>query len=321
MHADELRAAGVPVVRFGVRSLASPTFVAEGLRLVRYINRESIALVHAFDVPMNVFAVPWASATGRPVVVSSQRAYRGLTPGLYEHLLRLTDYMVDATVVNCEAMRRHLIEDERIPHRNVYLCYNGIDLETFSPGGREKPEEFAGASLVIGVVCGLRPEKGLATLVEAFARLGRRAGTKLAIVGSGACLEDLKQRARELGAAEDVIFVPTALDVPRMLRGIDIFVLPSLSEALSNSLMEAMACGCAAVASRVGGNPELVAEGDTGLLFDPGDAAGLAAALQRLVADEALRQRLAARGQRSIRERFPLEAAARRMGDIYGKLL
>jgi glycosyltransferase involved in cell wall biosynthesis len=97
----------------------------------------------------------------------------------------------------------------------------------------------------------------------------------------------------------------------------DIFVLPSLSEALSNSLMEAMACGCCAVASEVGGNPELVEHGQTGLLFPAGDSLALAAALESLLDSPALRHRLAGAGAGFIREGFSSQAAARRMGRIY----
>jgi len=102
---------------------------------------------------------------------------------------------------------------------------------------------------------------------------------------------------------------------------IDIFVLPSLSEALSNALMEAMACGCAVVASNVGGNPELVRDGETGLLFNPGDASTLAAALQILIENESLRGRLAARGTELVRENFSIHSSAQRMSEIYTDLI
>jgi len=98
-------------------------------------------------------------------------------------------------------------------------------------------------------------------------------------------------------------------------------VLPSRSEAFSNSLMEAMACGCAVAASRVGGNPELVEHGKTGLLFEPGDAAGLAALLGTLLDRRESRLRMGEAAARRIRERFSLAASARRMEEIYGSLL
>lgn len=325
IRADELRAAGVPVISLPIRTLAAVETIRQGLRLRDYIRRERIGLVHSFDVPMNIFGVPFASLARRAAVLSSQRAHRELTPGLYRFLLRATDRMVDGIVVNCDFMRRHLVEDEGVDPGRIRLCYNGIDLTQFHPGdvgGGGRPPEFGVASLVIGVVCGLRKEKGLSTLIEAFARVhAERPGTKLVIIGSGICLEELQGQAAALGAGDKTIFVPETRDVPRLLRGIDIFVLPSLSEALSNSLMEAMAAGCCAVASRVGGNPELIAHGETGLLFDKADAAGLAGCLRQVMLDDAMRERLATAGRRRIAADFTLEASAKRMGTIYEEFL
>ena len=101
----------------------------------------------------------------------------------------------------------------------------------------------------------------------------------------------------------------------------DIFVLPSLSEALSNSLMEAMACGCCAIASDTGGNPELVRDGETGLLFPTGDITSLAARLDCMLANRDTRRCLASHGAQFMREHFSREAAARRMGEIYTSYL
>jgi glycosyltransferase involved in cell wall biosynthesis len=178
------------------------------------------------------------------------------------------------------------------------------------------------ASLVVGVVCVLRPEKALETLLDAFAEVrGIEPGMKLAIVGSGPCLPDLQERARALGILGQCVFEPATPHVAEWLAGIDIFVLPSVSEALSNSLMEAMACGCTVAASRVGGNPELVVEGETGMLFEPRDAAGLAQTLRLLIREPALRKELGRNAAGAIAGRFSLAASARRMGEIYTALL
>jgi len=98
-------------------------------------------------------------------------------------------------------------------------------------------------------------------------------------------------------------------------------VLPSRSEAFSNSLMEAMACGCCAVASDAGGNPELIRNGETGMLFPAGDAGALAAALELLIGNASLRRRLAAAGMQWVRGNFSLRASAQRMGEIYAELI
>jgi glycosyltransferase involved in cell wall biosynthesis len=318
LRGEELRAAGVPVVQFPVHSYKSWSAIAGARSLARYIRDEQIALVHAFDYPLNVFAVPVARWFTSAVAVASQRSHRELIPGGYLRVLRQVDRVAHAVVVNCEYLRQHLVLEEGLPADRVEVCYNGIDLSFFGSGPSAKPD----ASFLIGVVCGLRREKGLPLLLEAFAQVrSLRAGMKLAIVGSGPMLSELEARARELGIFEACIFQPATSRVPDWLRAMDIFVLPSLSEAFSNALMEAMACGCCCVASDVGGNPELVTPEETGLLFERGDASSLAAELRRLIVDESLRRRLALNGQVYIRQNFSAQAAAQRMGEIYARLL
>ena len=319
----ELEAAGVPVAHFPVRSFRSLGAVSGALELARYVRRHKIRLVHSFDYPSTVFAVPasrWLTSTA---VVSSQRSHRDLIPRGYRRLIRMTDHMADAIVVNCDFVRRHLEQEERVPAGRIQLCYNGIDLEAFSPlSAAPRPTDLPRDAFVIGVVSVLRPEKGLPTLLQAFARVRHlRAGMKLAIVGDGPMLEPLRAESEALGIRKDCVFAGSTNQVADWLRAIDISVLPSLSEALSNALMEAMACGCAVVATNVGGNPELVRNDETGLLFEPRDAAGLAVALRSFIEDGSLRGRLAEAGGRFVRERFSIRASAQCMGEIYEKLI
>jgi glycosyltransferase involved in cell wall biosynthesis len=119
----------------------------------------------------------------------------------------------------------------------------------------------------------------------------------------------------------DCHFEPAVGNVALWLRAMDIFVLPSLSEALSNSLMEAMGCGCCAVASDTGGNPELVQDGQTGLLFPVGNAEALAARLNLLLDEPEYRHRLGVQAERRMRQHFTREQAARAMGGIYQEFL
>jgi glycosyltransferase involved in cell wall biosynthesis len=153
-------------------------------------------------------------------------------------------------------------------------------------------------------------------LLEAFAKIAAP-GRKLVVVGSGPELPALSAHCDRLGLRPYCHFEPTTSAVAEWLHSIDVFVLPSSTEGLSNSLMEAMACGCAVVASDVGGNPELVADGSTGLLFPSGDGGALAAALARLAENAELRSELTARGAALIRDHFSLAIAARRMAEIY----
>jgi glycosyltransferase involved in cell wall biosynthesis len=322
IRADELRSAHVPILRLRVRSFLSAGALSGAAQLARYFWAHRVRLVHTFDSPMNCFGVPVARMARVPVVLSSQRAYRALNPALSNRVLRITDRLVDGIVANCEAMRRHVIDDEGVAPERVHVCPNGVDTTVFHPRSRGRVAALAGAPLVVGAVCVLRPEKDLATLMEAFATVWpRHPGLRLVLVGSGSELPALQQSAARLGVAEACLFEPAATEVARWLGSIDIFVLPSRSEALSNSLMEAMACGCAVIASRTGGNPELVRDGESGLLFEPGDVGGLAAQLQRLTEDSALRARLAEAGARRIAGEFSIQASVGRMEALYESFL
>lgn len=320
-RAQELRQAGIPILALPVRSFVAFNALEGAWQMRQYIRRHRIQLVHTFDTPLTLFGVPVARASGVQVVLSSQRANRNLQPR-YHRLARLTDHLAHGIVVNCEAMRVHMIEDEGAPPDRVHVCLNWIDIEHYRPLPSLRPPPLTGASLVIGVVCALRPEKGLLTLIDAFAQVRDAApGLKLLIVGDGPVLPALQERVRELALGEQCVLQPGVADVREWLREIDIFVLPSLSEALSNSLLEAMASGCTAVASRVGGNPELVQDGNTGLLFAPGDTVDLARQLRSLIASETLRKQLSETSLSFVRKHFNRDASVQRIQNLYRSFL
>ena len=312
----DLEQAGVPILHLPVYSFKSPAVLKAAAQLIRYIHRHRIQIVHSFDAPLNVFAVPIARLAGTPAVISSQRGDRDLTTQRLKRLLRITDRLADAVVVNCQYMRRYLIEEERVAERKVRLCYNGIDTDQYQRRAGNSP---CSGQVVIGTVCALRPEKGVDTLIRAFGAL-RRLDAALVIVGSGPEEARLRALCAEAGV-KNCHFEPATQDVAEWLSGIDIFVLPSRSEALSNALMEAMACGCCPVASRVGGNSELIKHGQSGLLFKVDAVDELAHHLQALLADEPLRRRLALAAAAKIRSQFTFADAADTMQGIYQSVL
>ena len=166
----ELDQANIPIVRFPVRSFHSLSLVTGVLQMRRYIQRHGIQLVHPFDYPTVIFGIPVAR-TCSVVAVSSQRYHRSLHPGWPVHFQRVTDRLANAVVVNCDYLARHMREDEHVPADRIQLCYNGLDIDLFRPVLGLRRSEVATASLVIGVVCALRPEKDLSTLLKAFERV------------------------------------------------------------------------------------------------------------------------------------------------------
>jgi glycosyltransferase involved in cell wall biosynthesis len=316
-HAAELRRAGVPILHLPLRSFYHPGTLLVARKLRSYIRTQGIRLVHTFDYSLSLFGVPVARSCPGVVTLSSQRFYMDLVPAKYRRPLLLTHKLAHGVVANCEEMRRHLSQDYRYPGGRIQVCYNGLDTEVFCASGRKRLTGTEDASLVIGTSCVLRPEKNLAQLLEAFASVRNvRSGMRLLIAGSGPERDRLVALSVTLGIAAECVFLPSTANVAEALRGIDIFVHPSLSEGLPNAVMEAMACGCATIASRVGGCPEVVENETSGLLVKPGDRESLTSRLRLLVEDDALRMRLATAAAARMQE-FSIAKAAERMGQIY----
>lgn len=318
---EELRSAGIPILDLPMRKLASVETIRLALRLKRYIAAHGIKIVHSYDAS-GIFGLAVAQMVGVPVVIGSQLSYRDILDPKTQKLLRLADRYSDAIFANCEAIRRYLVEDEHLAADKVQLCYNGVITTEFFPAEEAKPIELQSADLVIGTVCALRQEKGLPLLQEAFAKLnspGRK--LQLVMVGSGVELLRLQENAARLGIAAASVFMPAQRNVAHWMRAMDIFVLPSLSESFSNSLLEAMACGCCVVGSRVGGTPELIGQNSRGLLFEAGNSQDLASQLTKLIGDEGLRAEFGRRAARHAREHLSIEIAANRTADIYDRLL
>ena len=133
-------------------------------------------------------------------------------------------------------------------------------------------------------------------------------------------LDELRAQSEAHGLGGDCTFVPASSQIAEGLRAIDIFVLPSQLETLSDSLLEAMACGCCPVVSRVGGHPELVRHGENGMLFEGGQAAELSRVLQTLAELPVLREQLSARA-RCTAQQFSIDASTRRMEQIYTEVM
>jgi L-malate glycosyltransferase len=328
---NELLAAGLHTRYWPLNSLTSGGTVKIALELRSYLRKHRIRLLHAFDNPSSIFAIPVARAAGVPVILSSQRGHPHLYRRALHRLQRLGEIFADGIVVNAEALRQHLIQEEHIPPERIRFCPNGLDTERFPfPATRQYPPELASARAVMGCISALRPEKHLPFLVDAFALMRRdRPGLKLLFVGSDHKRDRDSRSEREAilarieahGLHDDCLLVPYNQDVPRWMRAIDVFALCSETEGSSNSLLEAMASGAVVVGSRVPGTRELIQEGVNGFLFEFGDAADLSRKVLRLVDDPVLRQSVARSASSWVRENMSIASSAARMGAIYDEFL
>jgi glycosyltransferase involved in cell wall biosynthesis len=270
----------------------------------------------------------WALAAAgrrRPLVVGTVHSSRVRSEEDRELLRRLTPKMDHLIAVSRAIVRK--LEDEGRVAAPISLIYNGVDLARY-----DEPEvcctlqaEYgipAGAP-VVGVVARLEPEKGHPTLLDAWPLvLASVPNAHLLIVGEGSQREALEEQAANLAsvafaAPASVHFTGRRDDVPAVTAALDVAVLPSYREAQGLSILEAMALARPVVASAVGGIPEMVEDGRTGLLVPPRDPAALAAAITRLLLDHPFADTLGKAGKDLVHERFCVELMVRAVESIY----
>lgn len=242
-------------------------------------------------------------------------------------LRRAHSPFVNRYITVSKNLERYLVERVGIAPPRVSQVYNGVDTERFSPCMKKSfalmPAGFAREdSIVIGTVGRLQPVKDQATLIRAFAELIKKypdlsTRARLVIVGDGPLMGYLRSLAETMGVDGKTWFSGALDDVPEALRTFDIFVLPSLSEGVSNTILEAMASGLPVIATAAGGNLELVQDGHSGQFFVPGDVAALARLLADYSIDTLLRHTHAAAARRIVIERFSLIAMVANYQSIY----
>jgi sugar transferase (PEP-CTERM/EpsH1 system associated) len=221
--------------------------------------------------------------------------------------------------------------DVGVPRARIRQIYSGVDTSLFRPDGPVPadlpwPEARRGELLVLGTVGRLDPIKNQIALIEALHRIDERrpalgARLRLIVAGEGPERARLEQEARRLTPAQQVWFAGARNDVPDLLRAMNVFVLPSLNEGISNTILEAMASAVPVVAARVGGNPELVADGETGALCEAASAESLAACLSAYLGDVARMRAHGLAARRRTCESFSLEAMVGRYERFYDELV
>ena len=256
----------------------------------------------------------------RPYVVSTVHSSRIRSQEDRQVLRDLTPHM-DQLIAVSQMVERKL-EDEGRTTAPVRRIYNGVDLSRYEQQEAccTLPEEYGmePGSQLVGIVARLEPEKGHPTLLEAWPRVLRAVpDAYLLIVGEGSRREALEAQARELRIAHRVVFTGRRDDVPAVTAALDVAVLPSYREAQGLSVLEAMALSRPVVASNVGGIPEMIEDGVTGLLVPPHDAETLAGAITRLLRDHPYADTLARAGHDLVHDRFCIELMVEAIQTIY----
>jgi glycosyltransferase involved in cell wall biosynthesis len=270
--------------------------------LARYIRRHRIGLVHSFDFYSNAYGVLAGRLARTGVVIASQRDLGNLRTPAQQRINRMMLRLAHHVLANSDAAAARVRQGAGVRQEHLVVVRNGVDTLRFRPrelNGDAQPVR------VFGTVANLRPEKGLTDLVRATALVrGQHRDISMAIWGEGPLRPKLEALIQNLGLDDVVQLRGHAHDAAEALTTVDAFILPSLSESCSNSLMEAMAMGLPVIASNTGGNPELVLDGSSGLLVRPGDPTDLARAMAHLMDNSAFAAALGARAAQRARTEF-----------------
>lgn len=287
-------------------------------RLYRLIRRERVSVVHthsSIDAWVGGLA---ARAAAVPVVRTrhvSLRIRRRLNP-VYR-------WLADRVITSGESIRRLVIE-AGVPPERVISIPAGVDLGEFTgPADDTTAFERPGpGGPVLGSVAMFRGSKGHAHLLDAFARVrAAHPSARLLLVGDGIRRSWVEALAKERGLAGAVVFTGFRTDVPDLLRAMDCFVLASTrTEGVPQSLLQAFAAGVPAVASAIGGIPEVVVDGETGLLVPPEDPAALARAIESVLGDPRAAATRARAARKLVEERFSHTAAISRLVGLYDEV-
>jgi glycosyltransferase involved in cell wall biosynthesis len=326
----ELSERRVPLTEYRVDTFRSMNAFVQQARLARDVRRQAIDIVHTYSFYGNVFAIP-PGRVSAPVVVASIRDRGPYLTAMQRRVQRHVCRLADCVLVNAEAVKSWLVADGYDGSRIVVIP-NGVDLSRFAmPADRAQLRHALGMPAtvkLVAVVSRLAALKGIEDFIDAAALVARRHDdVRFLVVGepspinNRAYVDGLQSRARDRGLTDRVIFTGLRSDVPALLSAVDVSVMPSLNEALSNVLLESMAAGAAVVATDVGGTAEALVDGNNGVLIPPGNPTVMADAIVRLVDDPAYARELGENARRTIRDRYSLDRMVASTETLYDELL
>jgi L-malate glycosyltransferase len=289
------------------------------LALRAHLRARCVSIAHAFDFYTNIMLIPLARLAAVPVVIGSQRQVGDLlTPRQFSAqaaVLRLADRVVCNSRAAADRLRA-----AGVPQRKLVVIPNGLTEAAFAETAPALPPD--GVLRVAMIARMNSPAKNHDVFLRAAARLAARLqNVEFLLVGDGPLRAKLEMLAGEVGVAERVRFLGDRRDIAAILASVAASALPSRSESLSNAIIESMAAGVPVVASRAGGNAELIQDGQTGLLVPPGDDESLASALERLLTDPPFRVSCGRRASEFARSKFAPAEVLKSYEQLYDSLM
>ncbi len=319
---QQLDQANCSVLVLRVKRIYGLSGLIQGRKFYRFLRQRRVKIVQTYHFGSDIWGAFWARRAGVPLIISNRRDmgfWRRPWHGVCYWLIR---GWVKKIVAVSHSVKARVMQTENVSANRIEVIYNGVEIPRGLPASKKKDLRrslgISDEDVVLIQVANLRPVKGHGFLIEALGRLVTQfPQVKLALVGEDTMRGDLQRRVEKSGLKKQVLFLGKRDDVQELLTIADIGVMPSLSEGMSNAILEYMAAGIPVVATSVGGNPELVKDGFNGLLVLPQDVDQLELALAALIRDSSKRDLMGAIGRRMAEEDFSFAKMVKDYAALY----
>ncbi len=319
---EVINSLGCRLVVFRVVRIYGISGLRQGLRFLKFLKSEKIDILQTYHFSSDIWGAFWGHLVKVKTIISNRRDMGFWRGWPHIQTYRLINRWVDRIVVVSESVKQMIMATEKIPAEKIQVIYNGIEIpktiETISNSEAIKKElNIKSQEIVLVYVATLKEVKGHMFLLEAMSELIQQyTSMKLLLIGEDRMNGALQERTKQLGLDSHVNFLGKRTDTLRILSVADITLLPSLSEGLSNALLEYMTAAKPVIATSVGGNPEVVQNNYTGFLVPPQNAQAIKEALLKLLTDPEKRRVFGSNGFKRAETNFSLQ----KMVDTYSDL-
>lgn len=319
---DVIEAAGSQLHVFKVVRVYGLSGLRQGIRFKKFLKDNNIDVLLTYHFSSDMWGTFWGHLAGVKTIISNRRDMGFWRNNFHVLAYKLMNNWVNKIVVVSDSIKSMVMTTEKIKDACVEVIYNGVHLpvpSAKSPSGIRSNLGLKAADIVIMHVANLKPIKGHQYLLEAFAHvIAEFPQCKLVLIGKDEMGGKVQEQAKSLNILEHVLFLGKQDNVPELLEAADICVLPSLSEGMSNSILEYMAAGKPVIATNVGGNPELINDAYNGCLVDKANAAQLKEALKALVRDKETREKMGRNGRHLVEKEFAMPAMVKQYERLFG---
>jgi len=316
----QIKETGIFIKCLGIKRIYGLGGICEGLRFLGFLKEECVDIVMTYHFSSDIWGAFWGHWAKVPVIVSNRRDVGFWRKSIHVLFYKLVNPLVKKVIANSNAVKNAIVKEEGLAIEKITVIYNGVDRERFEGSGTLQKKQELGLpqnARIVGCVSNIKPLKGYKYLLEASSSVIKKNPlVHFLVIGEDEMNGILQKQAASLVLQGNVHFLGKRDDVPELLRIMDVCVFPSLTEGMSNALLEYMAAGKPIVASAIPGNLDLIKDGINGILVPPKDAGALGEGIARFLEDRTLASRLGEAAYTTVAESFDVGSQTQKLQDL-----